>query len=72
MIFWITLSFAVGFVIGDWLVTRVATKHLREQNDLLEQQNKVITQLQAKDASDFWKPEDWKADWKTDWHHGDN
>lgn len=54
-----TASFMLGYIIA---MQRVI-KTLREQNDLLEQQNKIISDQREKlleDQSNYWKPKDWE------------
>lgn len=54
-----------GFLAGAIITLKKSTKHLKEQNDLLEKQNQIIAhcKLHHEDAADWWKPDDWKADW---------
>lgn len=60
----LALVFTSGWLAGSIYTLQKSTKHLKEQNDLLEQQNKIIADLQRREeAADWWKPEDWKADW---------
>lgn len=57
------MIFLLGVQVGAILVGRQTTRHLREQNDLLERQNKIIAHYTAQDDGANW--------WKKDWEPGD-
>lgn len=68
-VLWLLVFFAMvwlsGLMAGMVIMLRMTTKHLKEQNDLLEKQSKIIADYkQQEDSANWWKPKDWKADWE--------
>jgi Tfp pilus assembly protein PilN len=68
----IAMVFLLGFQLGSIRTLRSCTAKLKEANDLLELQNKTLTERnntidefrRRDDGADYWKPKDWRDDWE--------